>query len=120
MLYFSRSKASAILLTALLVCAFMMPNFLPDQVVKSWPKWLQSRLVLGLDLQGGSHILLEVDRNDVRKQRLDNLNDEVRRTLREARITWAAVPAVRNNSVEVRLREGPDFAAAYQKLRGLS
>src|SRR6516165_4566220 len=120
MLYFSRAKAAAILLNALVICAFMVPNFLPDQMVKSWPKWLQSRIVLGLDLQGGSHILLEVDRNDVRKQRLDSLREEVMRTLREAKITWAAVPAVRNNSVEVRLREGPDFAAALSKLRGLS
>src|SRR6516162_8207668 len=109
MLYFSRAKAAAILLTALVVCAFMVPNFFPDQMVKSWPRWLQSRIVLGLDLQGGSHILLEVDRNDVRKQRLDSLRDEVVRTLRESRITWAQAPAVRGNGVEVRLREGPDF-----------
>jgi preprotein translocase subunit SecD len=120
MLYFSRAKAAAILLTALVICAFMVPNFFPEQMVKSWPRWLQSRIVLGLDLQGGSHILLEVDRNDVRKQRLDSLRDEVVRTLRDARIIWAAVPAVRNNSVEVRLREGPDFATALSKLRGLS
>ena len=120
MLYFSRAKATAILLSALVVCSFMLPNFLPEQTVKSWPRWLQSRLVLGLDLQGGSHILLEVDRNDVRKQRLDSLRDEVVRTLREAHMTWANAPAVRGNGVEVRLREGTDFAAALAKLRGLS
>jgi preprotein translocase subunit SecD len=120
MLYFSRAKAAAILLTALVVCSFMVPNFLPEQTVRSWPRWMQSRLVLGLDLQGGSHILLEVDRNDVRKQRLDGLRDEVVRTLRDAKISWANVPAVRGNSVEVRLKEGPDFAAALAKLRALS
>jgi preprotein translocase subunit SecD len=120
MLYFSRAKALAILLTALVICAFMIPNFVPDQIVKSWPAWAQRRLVLGLDLQGGSHILLEVDRNDVRKQRLDSLRDEVIRTLRESRITWSNPPAVRGNSVEVRIREGQDFAAAFAKLRGLS
>src|SRR6516164_5810176 len=120
MLYFSRAKALAILLTAAVICAFMIPNFIPEQVVKSWPAWAQRRLVLGLDLQGGSHILLEVDRNDIRKQRLDTLRDEVLRTLREARITWAQAPAVRGNSVEVRLREGPDFSTALAKLRALS
>jgi preprotein translocase subunit SecD len=120
MLYFSRAKATAILLCALVVCSFMLPNFLPEQTVKHWPRWLQSRLVLGLDLQGGSHILLEVDRNDVRKQRLDSLRDEVVRTLREAHMTWANAPAVRGNGVEVRLREGTDFAAALAKLRTLS
>jgi preprotein translocase subunit SecD len=120
MLYFSRAKAAAILLTALVICGFTVPNFFSEQTVKSWPAWAQRRLVLGLDLQGGSHILLEVDRNDIIKQRLDTLRDEVVRTLREARITWANAPAVRGNSVEVRLREGADFSTAFAKLRGLS
>ena len=120
MLYFSRTKAAAILLTALVVCSFTIPNFFSEQTVKSWPAWAQRRLVLGLDLQGGSHILLEVDQNDIRKQRLDTLRDEVLRTLREARITWVNAPAVRGNSVEVRLREGGEFAAALAKLRELS
>src|SRR5258707_8937099 len=120
MLYFSRAKAAAILLTALVVIGFTVPNFFSEQTVKGWPAWAQRRLVLGLDLQGGSHILLEVDRNDVRKQRLDNLRDEVVRTLRDAKITWANAPAVRGNSVEVRVREGQDFSAALSRLRGLS
>ena len=68
MLYFSRWKALATLLTAFIVCAFAIPNFFPDKVVQSWPKWAQRHLVLGLDLQGGSHILLEVDSAAVRKE----------------------------------------------------
>src|SRR5580704_17819926 len=120
MLYFSRTKAVAILLTSLFFCSFIIPSFFPEPTVKSWPGFLQRRLVLGLDLQGGSHILLEVDQNDIRKQRLDSLRDDVRRTLRDARITWAQAPAVRGNSVEVRLREGTDFAAPFAKLRDLS
>src|ERR1700719_3841809 len=120
MLYFSRTKALAILLTALVVCSFSIPNFFSEQTVKGWPAWAQRRLVLGLDLQGGSHILLEVDQNDIRKQRLDALRDDVVRTLREARITWANAPAVRGNSVEVRLREDGNQATAFTKLRELS
>jgi len=77
MLYFARWKVIAILVTAILVCGFSVPNFFPEQVVKGWPAWAQRRLVLGLDLQGGSQILLEVDLNDVRKQRLDTLRDDV-------------------------------------------
>src|SRR5215469_638457 len=118
MLYFTRWKALGIILTALVVCLFAVPNFFPEATVKNWPAWAQRRLVLGLDLQGGSYILLEIDRNDVRKQRLDSLRDEVVRTLREARITWANAPAVRGNGVEVRLRENADFETAYSKLRG--
>ena len=76
--------------------------------------------MLGLDLQGGSSILLEVDKNDIRKQRLDTLRDDVRRTLRDARINWANPPVVRGNSVEVRLREDNNFQTAFNKLRDLS
>jgi preprotein translocase subunit SecD len=120
MLYFSRTKAAAILVTAALICAFTIPNFFPEQTVKTWPAWAQRRLVLGLDLQGGSHILLEVDQNDIRKQRLDSLRDEARRALRDARINWLNPPVVRANSVEVRLREGSDFQTGLAKLRDLS
>src|SRR5216684_6620969 len=120
MLFFSRWKVIAVLLTAFLVCLCAVPNFFPENVVQSWPVWAQRHVVLGLDLQGGSHILLEVDVNDVRKQRLDSLRDEARKILRDARITWANPPVVRGNNVEVRLREGPYVQNALTKLRDLS
>ena len=63
MLYFTRWKALAIILTALVVCLCAVPNFFPEATVKTWPAWAQRRLVLGLDLQGGSYLLLEVDAN---------------------------------------------------------
>ncbi|HYS49024.1 MAG TPA: protein translocase subunit SecD, partial [Xanthobacteraceae bacterium] len=60
MLFFSRWKVIAVLLTAAVVCLFAVPNFFPERTVQSWPKWAQRHIVLGLDLQGGSHILLQV------------------------------------------------------------
>ena len=108
MLYFSRWKATAILLTTLLVCAFAIPNFFPEQMVQSWPKWAQRHMVLGLDLQGGSHILLEVDTNAVRKEKLETLRDDVRRVVRENRLGSPAAATIRGNTVEFRVREGVD------------
>src|SRR5258708_10598456 len=116
MLYFARWKAVAILLTAFVVCALAVPNFISPDTVKKWPEWAQRYVVLGLDLQGGSHILLEVDKSDVLKQRLTTLRADVVKILREAKITWASAPAVRPNGVEVRIREGQDFQAALTKL----
>src|SRR5438034_5141885 len=81
MLYISKWKATAILLTALICCLFAVPNFFPESMVKRWPAWAQRHIVLGLDLQGGSHILLEVDANDVRRQKLLALQDDARRVL---------------------------------------
>src|SRR3981189_1694793 len=103
MLYFTRWKALAIILTALVVCLCAVPNFFPDSTVKSWPKWAQRHLVLGLDLQGGSHILLEVDAAAVRKEKVEQLREDIRRVLREARpVIRFSPPAPRANGVEVR------------------
>src|SRR4051794_3977550 len=119
MLYFSRWKALGTLLTAFVICAFAIPNFFPDRLVASWPKWAQRHIVLGLDLQGGSHILLEVDSAAVRKEKLEQLRDDVRRVLRDARIGYTGL-AVRGNSVEVRIREGASPEQARSKLNELA
>jgi preprotein translocase subunit SecD len=120
MLYFSRWKALSILLTAVVICAFAVPNFVSPDRVKTWPEWAQRYVVLGLDLQGGSHILLQVDTNDVMDQRLRGLREEVVKTLREARIVWANPPARKGNAIEVRLREDDKYQTALAKLRDLS
>src|SRR6266576_453687 len=120
MLYFTRWKALAIILTALVVCLAAVPNFFPEAKVKTWPLWAQRHLVLGLDLQGGSHILLEVDTNAVRKEKLDTLRDDVRRVVRDNRLGSPAAVTIRGNSVEFRVREGVDSQLALTKIRELS
>src|SRR6266404_7822424 len=107
MLYFTRWKALAIILTALVVCLCAVPNFFPEATVKTWPAWAQRRLVLGLDLQGGSYLLLEVDSNYVKKEKLDQIRDDVRRALRDAKIGYTGLN-VRNDSVEVRITKDAD------------
>jgi preprotein translocase subunit SecD len=119
MLYFTRWRAAAILVTAFVVCLFAVPNFFPEKTVESWPKWAQRHVVLGLDLQGGSHILLEVDTAAVRKEKLEAVRDDVRRVLRDARIGYTGL-TVRGNSVEVRVREGANSGDARAKLQSLA
>jgi preprotein translocase subunit SecD len=118
-MYISRWKALAILLVAGVVCAFAVPNFIAEKTVQSWPKWAQRHVVLGLDLQGGSHLLLEVDAAAVRKEKLEQLRDDVRRVLREARVRLTSPPVVRGTSVEVTVGES-DLQAALTKVRDLS
>jgi preprotein translocase subunit SecD len=119
MLYFTRWKALAIIVTALVVCLCAVPNFFPEARVKTWPVWAQRHLVLGLDLQGGSYLLLEVDSNYVKKEKLDQVRDDVRRTLREAKIGYTGL-ATKGDSVEVRITKDTDQQAALSKLRDLS
>src|SRR3982074_1231731 len=119
MLYISKWKAAAILLTALICCLLAVPNFFPESTVKRWPEWAQRHIVLGLDLQGGSHILLEVDANDVRRQKVESLREDVRRVLRDSRVGITGQPVIRGNTVEVHIRES-DLQQGLTKLRDLA
>ncbi len=80
--------------------------------------WAQRRLVLGLDLQGGSYLLLEVDSNYVKKEKLDQVRDDVRRTLRDAKIGYTGL-VTRGDTVEVRVKD-TDLQSAFAKLRDLA
>ncbi len=120
MLYFSRWKALAIILTALVVCLCAVPNFFPQERVKTWPLWAQRHIVLGLDLQGGSYLLLEVDSNYVKKEKVDQVRDDVRRVLREAKIPYQGLVA-RADSAEVRItREHGCTGGADQAARAVA
>src|ERR1700686_1106552 len=116
MLHFTRWKALAIILASIVICLMTVPSLLPPATFQSLPSALQRRLVLGLDLQGGSHILLEVDSNAVRKERAETLRDDGRGVLREARVGYSNL-AIQNLAVQVRIRDQADVPAAVRRLR---
>ena len=71
------------LITGLCVAA-ALPSLLSATSVR-WPDALPDPMVnLGLDLAGGSHILLEADSAQVATQRLENMEENVRNTMRRA------------------------------------
>jgi preprotein translocase subunit SecD len=113
MLYFSRFKIIAILSTACLVMLFALPNLLPARMIDKWPQWAQRHIVLGLDLRGGSHLLLEVDAGAVRKEMAETLRDDVRRTLQSDHIAFSDL-AIRGGNVE--LQTGGFLARAVNNL----
>jgi preprotein translocase subunit SecD len=119
MLFFTRWKAAGILLTAFVVCLFAVPSFFSEKTVARWPSWAQRHIVLGLDLQGGSSLLLEVDTSAVRKERLQALNDDVLRVLRGARVPFTG-RAIQGNSVVVHITRDADVKTALDKLGELS
>jgi protein-export membrane protein SecD len=59
---------------------------------------------------GGSDILLEVDPKDLRRRLLETLRDEARQLLRESRIGWLARPLIRDDAVEIQIRNPDDVA----------
>jgi SecD/SecF fusion protein len=129
MLHFARWKTIAILVTTLIGVLMAVPNFVPAEtraaINRSLPSWLSAivptkAMVLGLDLQGGSHVLLEVDQNDLIRAQVENLRDDVRRVLRENRVPLQGGVGVQARGVQFRIASQADRERAMPKLRELS
>jgi preprotein translocase subunit SecD len=119
MLHFSRWKIALILLTCLAGFVIALPNLFSKQTVAGWPGFMPKRQVpLGLDLQGGAHLLLAMDTEELRKDWLGTLRDDARKVLREAKI--AASTGVTANAVQVRLTRPEDTEAALTELRKIA
>jgi SecD/SecF fusion protein len=112
-----RVLVSIILLVGVMIA---LPNALPESVRAKMPNWLPRNTVsLGLDLQGGSYILLEVDLEDVMKDRLESTLGDIRRALRKAHIGYADL-STSGDSVSVRIIETGQFDAAVEALKDVN
>jgi preprotein translocase subunit SecD len=116
---FSRIQAALILVTALAICGFSIANFVSDQTISGWPDWARRRMTLAPELQGGTSVLLEVDRNAVREQVLALRFSDVRSILHDAHINLARPVTVREGGIEVRPLKD-NFEAALATLRKLT
>jgi preprotein translocase subunit SecD len=120
MLYFAPWKIVLIGLLCLVGIAFSVPNFLGSKIVAGIPDWLPHRIVnLGLDLQGGSHLLLEVDIDAVIDERLEGVVDQVRDTLRDKRIGYRGLGVAGKRAV-LNIRDAGEVDAALQAIRDLA
>jgi SecD/SecF fusion protein len=120
MLYFSRWKTFSIWAVVLLGVLFSLPNIYPQSLISSLPNWFPTRqMTLGLDLQGGSHILLKIDTNDLIKAQLESARDEIRTQLRDTRIGYTGLSGT-GKVVQVRIRDANQVAAAKEALKSLS
>ncbi|QHC34370.1 protein translocase subunit SecD [Komagataeibacter xylinus] len=80
MMYYSRLRMASVIGVCLIGLALCLPNFI-RQPSPSLP-WRQ--IHLGLDLRGGSYLLLQVDMASVAADRLRGLQDQTRQTLLKA------------------------------------
>jgi preprotein translocase subunit SecD len=105
MLRFPTWKIVAILGICLVGLLLSLPNLFPREQMERLPDWIPHQQInLGLDLQGGSHLLLEVDVGAVVQERLNGLVDDVRSNLREARIGYRGL-GVRGDAVVLTLTD---------------
>lgn len=134
MLYFSPWKIAVILGAVLIGILFSVPNFVPESARLEpaaaegeapepkgiWTILPHQTVNLGLDLRGGSHIVFEVNMAEVREERLANLAEDVRNTLRTTPPIFSARPAVAGGEVVVRLSNPEDMDQALERLRELN
>lgn len=121
MLNFPRWAVFAILAPLLIGIACAVPSFLPDSAVEKLPKFMQTRVNLGLDLSGGSHLLLEASTQDVAKQRIANMEEQVRTELRrgDTKIAIGDISS-RDGKLSFMVRNPSQVDAAVERIRPLT
>ncbi len=126
MIYFAKWKITLILVICVLGLAFAAPNFVPNRSAEALPDWLPHKQVsLGLDLQGGSHLLLSVEVGEVIREYLEAMVDGARVELRKARIRYRELgvmsvdPSNGDVGVSVTINDAEDIDQALDLLRKL-
>ena len=124
MLRFAPWKIVLTLAASLIAFMICFPSMIgPDNrkaLAEHLPSWLQPEsIVLGLDLQGGAHLLYEVDRSDVIRSMVGNLRDDLRRQLREEKIGISGGIGVNARGVQVRIPDAAERARIMPKLSTL-
>ena len=121
MLYFARWKIYSILAVLVLGLVFVFPNFLSDDGRAGLANWMPHKQInLGLDLQGGSHLLLEVDVQAVIQERLEDLEGEIRTTLRGEFVGYTGLTIGDDDAVHLRIRELEQLPIALTLINALA
>ena len=120
MLYFAPWKVTLVAVICVLGLIFTAPNFVSEETAEGLPSWLpHNQVSLGLDLQGGSHLLLEVEADVVIQERLNALVDSVRPALRGKRIGYRDL-GQRRGAVVVTIRKPEQLELAIEEIKKLS
>ncbi len=102
MIYYSRTKFTLILATCFIGLLLCLPNFVKHPSFKI--PWHQ--IHLGLDLKGGSYLLMQVDVETISKNRLQTLSDNVRQTLISKNLGYRNIHIVpQNHTIIFNLRD---------------
>ena len=122
MLEFPRWKVWLVSLVVAAGVLLSIPSLLAGSPYgKAWPKWLpQYKISLGLDLAGGSHLLLEADAQDAQKQRLQAMEDEVNTELRRDPQIEIGDISTAGGRLSFMIRDPRQVDAAVDRLRNLT
>lgn len=119
MLYFSRWKTLFIWFVIAVGAIVAAPNILSNEQLAKLPDWFPAKKVtLGLDLQGGSHIMLKLERADIVKERLETVVGDVRNVLREANVRYTGLSGT-GQQIQVKITDPAQVQAAKDALNPL-
>jgi protein-export membrane protein SecD len=117
MIQLSRWKIIVLVLSLVFGVLFAYPNLLTQAQRDALPGWLpKNTLNLGLDLQGGSYLLLEVDVPEMQRARIDNLIEDVRVLLNEGQVRINGLQR-ESNGVVITLADAGQMDVALRALR---
>lgn len=120
MLHFDRWKVALILLLCFAGIAYSAPNFISKSSLEGVPGWLPHQQInLGLDLRGGSYLLLAVDTASIVRDRQQSIVNDVRNALRNERILYTGL-GVQGEAVIVRITNTEDTDRAKKAIEDLS
>lgn len=122
MLDFPKWKVWAVWLSIALCVLLAIPSFVPESAREKWPGWVPQPVVnLGLDLAGGSSILLEADTADLAKTRLSAKRDEIETEFRrqDPRIEIGEI-SMRDGVIIFMVRDVAKVDAARERLLQLT
>ena len=89
---------------------FALPNLFSEQKISNFPSFIPSQKVnLGLDLQGGSHLLLEVDTASIKKEKIEDLTFDLRRMLKKDGVKYNNLKII-NDRINFKLNDAPLLA----------
>lgn len=118
MLHYERWKIIAVCASIFIAAILSFPNILPRAQQDVLANYGLRPMTLGLDLQGGSNVLLEVDRKDLAEQLKQQLSGDMRGVLREARIAYSGIQRTATG-VSVNISKPEDMAKAKEQLQPL-
>lgn len=115
-------KKNQLFLLALTICGVLLslPALMgPGRALRYFPGWWQGpQLVFGLDLQGGAHLLLEVDKTQMMADHYDLLAGSLRKALRKKGCRYANVRAA-ESGIKFELVDEGSADHAYDAVRSL-
>ena len=121
MLDFPRWKVGSIIGLLVALCLLAVPSFLPESTTSKWGWIPHSRVNLGLDLAGGSYLLLEADTADLAATRIEAMRDSVAGTMRNGtpRIEIGDI-STRGGQLTFLLRDPSQVDAARERLLAIT